>query len=302
MSPESARPRDGGHVDAGAATGRAAWRPAAASRCGEGLDHAEHVVDRRRLRVRQLAHGLVQRAATAAGAAPWSGRASSLPVPQPARTAGRAQRVEQHGLADAAQPGEHERCARGGPARPARARRRRRRAARRGRPARAAAGRRRARRGSGSGPRWQRMALSSAHRRCGDTRSSCRAPPPSPRPDAPRCPNSPTACPDSGTPVRPVKAGEVDRELSDCLAVTQDRPIRRYGEPWVTGHCPATGAGQRSPTGGVTPRARPWPAAGPTRAPSRSGRGRGRCCGAARTPSAARPAPARPPSPQAASG
>ena len=37
---------------------------------------------------------------------PCPGRASSLPVPQPLRTAVTAQRVEQHGLAHAAQPGE----------------------------------------------------------------------------------------------------------------------------------------------------------------------------------------------------
>ena len=40
----------------------------------------------------------------------WSGRASSLPVPQPGPHRGRPQRVEQHGLADAAQPGEHDRA------------------------------------------------------------------------------------------------------------------------------------------------------------------------------------------------
>ena len=48
----------------------------------------------------------------AAAAAAGPGRASSLPVPQSAPHGGRAQGVEQHRLADAAQPGEHDRALR----------------------------------------------------------------------------------------------------------------------------------------------------------------------------------------------
>ena len=115
MSPESARPRDRGHVDAGAPAAPAACASGAGVALGEGPDHAQHVVDAVRLRWPSSRTAWC-RALGSGRRSHWSGRASSLPVPQRLRTAGRAQRVEQHGLADPAQPGQHQRCARGGPA------------------------------------------------------------------------------------------------------------------------------------------------------------------------------------------
>ena len=162
MSPESARPRHGRARRCRGSTGRAACAaPAPASRWANALSTPSDVVDRRR-----RAGG---RARAPPGAARGDERAAQRLVGPGLELAGapagahrrRAQRVEQHGLADAAQPGEHDASAPGGRGRPAPARRRRRRAARRGRPARAGAGRRRGRRGSGSGPRSDGIGLSS---------------------------------------------------------------------------------------------------------------------------------------------
>ena len=148
---------------------RAALRSATGVAQREGLEHAE-----RRGRpgpvavpVADLADRLVQRLRQRDPRRLWSGRASSLPVPQRPAYGLAAQRVEQHGLADAAQPGEHHAAlgtARGDPLEDDVELLR---AARRGRPARAGAGRRRGRTGSGSGPRQDRIGLSSGFRRCG---------------------------------------------------------------------------------------------------------------------------------------
>ena len=106
MSPESARPRTAGtsmpgfHWSLSLAAG-----PGVA--VGEGLDHPEHVVDRVLVAVAELADRLVQRAAQRP-AQPLVGPGLEL-AGAPALAHGRAaQRVEQHRLADAAQPGEHE--------------------------------------------------------------------------------------------------------------------------------------------------------------------------------------------------
>jgi hypothetical protein len=96
------------HVDAG-------LPPVAQLRVGrcrpqcERLEHTEEVVDpvRRAVPGGQLAHGHVQRGRDRA-AQRLVGPGLDLPgAPQPADGL-RAQRVEQHRLADAAQPGEHE--------------------------------------------------------------------------------------------------------------------------------------------------------------------------------------------------
>ena len=106
MSPESAGPRTAGasmpglhwslHLGAG---------PRVA--LGEGLDHAEHVVDAVGVAVAELADRLVQRAAERA-AQPLVGPGLELAGAPLAAYGGAAQRVEQHRLADAAQPGQHE--------------------------------------------------------------------------------------------------------------------------------------------------------------------------------------------------
>ena len=104
---------DGRHRRCRGSTGRAACgaaaRPAAGSRCANAFTHAERVVAGAAGRCPSSRTAWCS--AEASGRrSDWSGRASSLPVPHPARTAGRAQRVEQHRLADAAQPGEHDRA------------------------------------------------------------------------------------------------------------------------------------------------------------------------------------------------
>ena len=112
MSPESARPVTAGTVDAGVPPVAQLRAPRPDRRrlaLGERLDHAERVVAGTTGRA-ELAHRLVHGATASGRRSDWSGRASSLPVPQPAPHRGRAQRVEQHGLADAAQPGEHHRA------------------------------------------------------------------------------------------------------------------------------------------------------------------------------------------------
>ena len=88
---------------------------------------------------------------------------------------GRAQRVEQHGLADTAQPGQHDRSLGPRPSDPFEQRRRRRAARRRGRRVRAGAGRRRGRRGCGPGPRSDCIRLSSGFLRLPKIAQSCRA-------------------------------------------------------------------------------------------------------------------------------
>ena len=97
---------DGGRIDAGAPLVLELGAGAGVA-VGEGLDHAEHVVDRVLVAVPELAHRLVQRAAQRTAQA-LAGPGLEL-AGAPALAHGRAaQRVEQHGLADAAQPGEDE--------------------------------------------------------------------------------------------------------------------------------------------------------------------------------------------------
>ena len=151
MSPESARPRT-----AAASMPGLHWSlsfaPGAGVAVREGLDDAEDVVDRLLVAVPELAHGLVQRAAQRT-AQPLAGSGLELAGAPALAYGGAAQGVEQHGLADAAQPGEHEAALGTALGDPLEDDARRRRAARRGRRARAGAGPRRGRTGSGSGPR-----------------------------------------------------------------------------------------------------------------------------------------------------
>ncbi len=163
MSPESARPRTAGASMPGLHCSRSLAAPPA-SRWAKDRITPEHVVDVVGLRVAELADRLVQRARQRP-AQPLVGAGLELAGAPAAGGRRRAQGVEQHGLADAAQPGEHQAALGAAARRPVRGRRRRRAAARRGRRARAGAGRRRARRGSGSGPRLGPIGESSAHPR-----------------------------------------------------------------------------------------------------------------------------------------
>ena len=74
---------------------------------GEGLDHAEDVVDVVGLRVAELADRLVQRAGQRP-AQPLVGAGLELAGPPATPYGRRAEGVEQHGLADPPQPGEHQ--------------------------------------------------------------------------------------------------------------------------------------------------------------------------------------------------
>ena len=104
MSPESARPRHGGRVDAGVP-------PLAELGAGVGvalrerLDDAEHVVDLVPRRVAQLADGDVQRGRERT-TQPLVGAGLELAGAPVGPHRGRAQGVEQDGLAHAPQPGE----------------------------------------------------------------------------------------------------------------------------------------------------------------------------------------------------
>ena len=164
---------DGGCVDA-RVPAVAQLRVRAGVALGERLDDAEHVGDVVGLRMAELADGGVQRRAERS-AQGLVGPGLELAGAPAGSHRGRAQGVEQHRLADAAEPGEDQ-----GPFRPSfgdpfehdlegAA------AVRRGRPARADAGRLRGRRGCESGPCSQRMGLSSGFRIFPDTRRSCRA-------------------------------------------------------------------------------------------------------------------------------
>ena len=96
----------GGRVDAGAPL-LAQLGAAAGLALGEGPDHPQHVVDVVGLRVAELADRLVQ-GARQRPAQPLVGPRLELAGPPPLADRGRAQRVEQHGLADPAQPGQHQ--------------------------------------------------------------------------------------------------------------------------------------------------------------------------------------------------
>ena len=82
-----------------------ALRPGVA--LGERPDHPEHVGDRVLVGVPELAHGLVERRRQRP-AQPLVGPGLELAGAPATSYGGRAQRVEQHGLADAAQPGQHD--------------------------------------------------------------------------------------------------------------------------------------------------------------------------------------------------
>ena len=100
---------DGRHVDARAATCSRSLAPGRGVAQREGLDDAEHVVDVLAPRVAELAHGLV-RGRGERSAQPLVGARLEL-AGAPVGPHGRpAQRVEQHGLADAAQAGQHDRA------------------------------------------------------------------------------------------------------------------------------------------------------------------------------------------------
>jgi hypothetical protein len=74
---------------------------------GEGPNHTEHLVDRVLIRVAEFAYGLMQRTAQRT-AQPLVGAGFEFAGPPLAAYGSRAQRVEQHGLADTAQAGEDE--------------------------------------------------------------------------------------------------------------------------------------------------------------------------------------------------
>ena len=98
---------DGGGVDAGVPlVAQLRARPGLA--LGEGADHAEDVVDLVGLGVAELAHRLVERAAERP-AQRLVGPGLELAGAPAAAYGGTAQRVEQHRLADAAQPGQDQR-------------------------------------------------------------------------------------------------------------------------------------------------------------------------------------------------
>ena len=112
MSPESARPVTAGTVDAGvppvAQLRGPAPGPAGRLALGERLDHAERVVAGAAGRpelAHRLVHGRRERAAQR-----LVGPGLELAGAPAGAHRRRAQRVEQHGLADAAQPGEHDRA------------------------------------------------------------------------------------------------------------------------------------------------------------------------------------------------
>ncbi len=104
MSPESARPRTGGTSMPGLQRSlQLRVRPGLP--LGEGPDHAEHVVG---IGVSELAHRLVQRARQRP-AQRLVGPGLELAGPPALAHGLAAQRVEQHGLADPAQSGQHQR-------------------------------------------------------------------------------------------------------------------------------------------------------------------------------------------------
>ena len=104
----------GGHVDAGAPPVPELGVGARLA-LGEGPQHPEHLVDLVLLGVAQLADRLVQRAGQRAPQ-PLVGARLELAGAPAAAYGRRAQRVEQHRLADPAQPGQHQRAL-GAPAR-----------------------------------------------------------------------------------------------------------------------------------------------------------------------------------------
>ena len=106
MSPESARPVTGGHVDAGLPPVTQLGRGRGLAQ-REGLDDAEHLVDLAAARVAELSHGLVGRGREGSAQSLVGTRLELARAPVGAH--GRAaQGVEQDGLADAAQTGEHD--------------------------------------------------------------------------------------------------------------------------------------------------------------------------------------------------
>ena len=111
MSPESARPVAAGTSMPGCQRSRTWSRAGGGSAQRERLEHAEHLVDPVLVAVPRASSRSAMCSAEETGRrSDWSGRASILPVPQPRQIAARAQRVEQHRLADAAQAGEHQRA------------------------------------------------------------------------------------------------------------------------------------------------------------------------------------------------
>ena len=105
MSPESARPVMAGTSMPGFQRSRSlAFGPA--SRWANGPDHPEHVCHGVLVGVAELAHRLVQRRRQRAPQR-LVGARFELAGPPVAAYGGRAQRVEQHGLADTTQASEH---------------------------------------------------------------------------------------------------------------------------------------------------------------------------------------------------
>ena len=300
MSPESARPLTAGASMPGlppvpqlGAGGRVAL--------GEGLDHPEHVVDRRRP-AGARARGPPRAAPRDSGRrSPWSGRASSLPVPQCGADGGRAQGVEQHRLADAAQPGQHDGAL--GPALAIRSSTTSKARSCSSRPAssgRALAGAGGVRVADRVHDRrvWGRL----APRRFGDTRRSCR---PWPRPFS----TGRVVLPESGQRLSGFgHAGASGRRRwrpSRDIDVYSVHPIHADTTVWrvaAAGTAPLNRRGHRSPAGRLTPPARPSPAGRPSRTPWRGWAGMWSMSWCSPATVAARPAPARPPSPRAASG
>jgi len=99
-------PPHGWHVDAGAPLVLQLRRRAGVA-VREGLDDAQHVVDRLLVAMAELAHRLVQGAAQRPAQSLAGPRLELAGAPALAY-GGPAQRVEQHRLADPAQSGEHE--------------------------------------------------------------------------------------------------------------------------------------------------------------------------------------------------
>ncbi len=113
MSPESARPLLAGTSMPGCqrsrSLGAAPPRPVGAERCANALSTPRTSSIRSGARCRGASSRTAMCSAAASGRrSDWSGRASILPVPQRRLIACGPQRVEQHGLAHAAQPGEHQ--------------------------------------------------------------------------------------------------------------------------------------------------------------------------------------------------
>ncbi len=125
VSPESARPRTVGTSMPGCHRGPAARAPARAFACPAGrrvrlrepLEDPEQV-GRLAFRRAQFADRRMKRGPPAVGAGIGRGGISSLPVPNPRAHRRGPQRVEQHRLADAPQPGKYDRALRPPPSNP----------------------------------------------------------------------------------------------------------------------------------------------------------------------------------------